>query len=289
MTTNEALRRCRRPNSLVLLGMSLGILIATLVAAVRDWRVAWRSAAVAVLLSSIVLTTSACSGGNGNGAPMASTSAAGATGSAASLVPDRDTLYDRAPKAMKEAWSFYTVTIIPGRDVLTSVPSAPPVRNMTQGRVPDNLAQRWAQDLIRRRRLAQWALANGQIDFLDWLGEYTFGDDTWRAALEQQHRVVLPDCATYPTSLSLWVADTPRDPVVLYNHVYTYFAMEFNGPCSVSVPPSSVVSVPTSWSGRHVVLVAGGEFTDDLIGDVLRGMLTDCTAAPPGHEVPCRG
>src|SRR5258708_23885238 len=161
-------------------------------------------------------------------------------GSPAWVGPVRGTSSDSAPKAMKQAWGFYTVTLIPGRDVLASVPSAPPVRNMTQGRVPDSLAQKWAQDLVRLRRLVQWALANGQIDFLDWFGERTY-DDTWRSALERQHRVVLPDCATYPPALSLWVADTPQDPVVLFDHIDTYFAMEFHGPCSVSVPPGSVV------------------------------------------------
>ncbi len=252
-------------------------------------QVVTRSAAAGALLGSVLLTGTACSGGNGDGVgPTSSASAARVTGSPASLVPVRDTPFDSAPKAMKQAWGFYTVTLIPGRDVLASVPSAPPVRNMTQGRVPDSLAQKWAQDLVRRRRLVQWALANGQIDFLDWFGERTY-DDTWRAALERQHRVVLPDCATYPAALSLWVADTPQDPVVLFDHIDTYFAMEFHGPCSVSVPPGSVVSLPTSWSGRHVVLVAGHESTDDLIGDVWRGGLTDCTSAPPGHEVQCRG
>jgi hypothetical protein len=127
---------------------------------------------------------------------------------------------------------------------------------------------------MRRQRLVQWALANRQIDFLDWLGERTFEDDTWRQLL-QSSAVAVPPCAAYPTSLALVWSPGIGDPVTSPDHVQYFFAAQYSGPCAIDVPTGSV-ALTTTWVHTRTILVAGRDFQDDVIGSVWRGYVSDC-------------
>jgi hypothetical protein len=200
-------------------------------------------------------------------------------------MPASDIPFDRASPALKAAWGTYTVTVIPGSAVFAGIPPAPHVHNLTGGLVSDSEAAGLAAALMRRRRLVQWALANGQIDFLDWFGERAFVDDTWRPLIAAGGKVNLPACATYPVSLTLWSRQAIDDPVTFPDHVKAFFAADFSGPCDVGVPPGSV-KVTSAWRTTHTFLIAARLKVDDVIGSVLRGYVSDC-ATVTNHPEAC--
>jgi hypothetical protein len=201
--------------------------------------------------------------------------------------PAQDTTFAELSPALKRVWGDFALTVVPGRGVRDSVPAAPPLRNMTGGHVSDASARRWASAVMRRARLVQWALANRQWAFLDFLGERaTQEGSTWYGASSTDTAVSLPDCAAFPSRLVLWWTDDPRDPVVVFNHVLWYFTEEFDTSCAYQVPATAGGTVTQGWAARHVVLLTGALEQDAVLGEVWRGPEVSCTDLPD-HDAAC--
>lgn len=236
----------------------------------------------------ICAALSACSGGGAASTSPSGTPRVAATATVpADPYPAQDTPFDSLSPSMKRLWGDYGLTVVPGRAV-EAVPQAPPFANMTDGHVSGSDATLMVQALMRRNRLVQWAVGARQWDFLTWLGESDGqGTPVFSGAQRQDEALHLPDCFVVPQRLSLWWAADMRDIVVIYQHVQTYFALQFQAPCAFTAEaPGGGTTTVGGFSAPTVWLVCGYIFDDPVLGAVWRGYVTPCSATT-SHAAQC--
>lgn len=140
-----------------------------------------------------------CGGGSGGGTPSAHTSTTSSTVSSAPVpatYPAKDTPLLKAPAQLQSAWtpiltydgSPVSKAVIPGAEVLTSMPPSPPAGGDI------GLASQ------RTFALVQWAEANVQTGLLRYLFRIDI-DPRFTAALDAGQGVVDPNCDVFVSSL----------------------------------------------------------------------------------------
>lgn len=190
--------------------------------------------------------------------------------------PVRTTMpIDQVPLACAELWAPYQVTLVPPPDVLRQehVPPAPRVTNLTGGRVPDSVAQRWANASNRDSGWYKWAYDYNQPPLLLRLVGPALISRIDELALSDDARIDVPDCDLYPMSYTLF----PIGP-----DGYAYFARKglptagqyvfvvlYNGPCTVTTTyPDGQVVTRADFTAPTLVFAPGRLVTDRVLGDL---------------------
>ena len=232
-------------------------------------RVTW------VVLICVCVAVAACS--SASTTPRASQTVAASPPAATSACASvrTTTPIDKVPAACAALWEPYQVTMVPPADILQQehVPSAPPVKNMTNGAVSEAEAQHWADASNWGSGWYQWAAANDQPQLLPHLAGPALIGPPEEPALEQGARLSLPACAIYPQTNTLY-------PVLADGKAY--FARKglpadddfvlvatFNGPCAATAtyPDGHTQSIPMT-SGPVIGFVPGALRRDPVLGDI---------------------
>lgn len=199
---------------------------------------------------------------------------------------------DKVSAACAALWQPYQVTMVPPPDVLKQerVPSAPPVKNMTNGAVSQGEAQHWADANNWDSGWLKWADAVDQPLLLTHIAGPALIAPEQQLALQQGASVRDPDCI-YPTSNELFplgpdgkkyfaAKGLPVDDAFV-------FVVTFAGPCAstATFPDGHSESLPGT-NGPVTAFVPGTLRHDPLLGDV---WFTDAgggcndSAGPPGE------
>lgn len=160
-------------------------------------------------------------------------------------------------------WNAYGVTLVPGADALKLAPTPIQVVNDTNGVVPADVAQDWANAYFHQAAWVQWALANAQYNFVGHLDRTgTAGSYSTTGTVSE------PNCAAYPTSLTLApITETSTDNSESgVPAEYSFFAA-YSGPCSVvQNMPGGQNSVVTSWQSDTLYVSSGYYTVDPVLG-----------------------
>lgn len=181
---------------------------------------------------------------------------------------------DKAPAACAALWQPYDVTGVPPADLLSKVPAAPKVRNMTQNAVSDKTAQEWADASNRQSAWYGWAVANGQQPFLEHLAsptELVRSSDS--SVLLDGARIVYPTCALYPDTIT--VAPTDADEIAFFEGINVtvkskYTLVEtFRGSCQINaIYPDGHKVMLSDRVDSITNFFPGTTRSDQLLGDL---------------------
>lgn len=176
--------------------------------------------------------------------------------------PDADTPRAGASPAQQHLWAAYEVATIPGKHTLDHVPPVPHLVNATGGVVPDDLANRWAAAFMHGSGWIQWGYGHAQGAFLGHL----LAEPTNVSLLDNGATETLPDCAVYPTSLTLVEGNAgvgrPASSSQ-FTMVTTY-----TGPCTATINRADGSSqADYTFAATRVIAHQGWITNDPILGD----------------------
>lgn len=230
-----------------------------------------RTGPLATAFAALVLS-SGC-GGSGSATP---TSAATPVVPISNFFPDNDTPLSGAGDALTRVWSPYEVQTIPSRHVQDTVPQPPPLFNLSNGAVPDDMLQEWANGLMRAGAWRKWAAAHAQSGFLPHIDpEHPDVSQFSSGATE-----TLPDCYVYPHSLAL--IPIPQDASGNATTQYSFVAT-FAGPCQATFNfADGHTQTADSWDTDKEVRLDGYDVDDPVLGNLWMITATnDCYSQCP--------
>jgi len=179
------------------------------------------------------------------------------------------------PAACAALWQPYGVTKVPPPDILQQehVPSAPPVRNMTNGAVPDSVAQHWADASNWESGWLKWAEANDQPGLLTHLSGGAVIGRPENAAMHDGATIAQHDCNLYPLSNALYRMGEDGAAYFARKGLQTDDAFVlvavYGGPCEARVlyPDGRQSNIP-ELSATTTALVSGVLRSDPVLGDI---------------------
>lgn len=245
------------------------------------------------VLICVGLMVAAC--GSASTKPRASQSIAPSPSAATSACASvrTTTPIDKVPAACAALWQPYQVTMVPPPDILAKehVPSAPPVKNMTNGAVPEGEAQQWANASNRGSGWFKWAEASDQPVLLPLLAGPALIGPIDEQALQQGARISLPDCAIYPVSNALYPVLSDGKAYFASKNLPTkasfVLVVVYSGPCTATATyPDGHTQVIPEVSTTTTAFEPGVLRHDALLGDLwytdAGGNCSDTGGPPPG-------
>lgn len=184
--------------------------------------------------------------------------------------PAHDTPLTQAPADLQAAWRPYGVSIIPGRDLLDSIPPLAPIH--AAGDVTVAEGRQVVTALFRANALYGWADAHAQARLRPRLAGQVYLVGKAGFAIAEGRSVIDPPCAIYPTAVTVRRLDatTNRAMAALAQSATGGYEVRasYTGPCEITVraqdgTTSVLDTIPTA------ILVATGPVRNDpLLGEI---------------------
>jgi hypothetical protein len=176
-----------------------------------------------------------------------------ATGACASVMTT--TPIAQVPGACAALWAPYGVTKVPPANLTDATPPAPQLVNATHGAVSDAELAQWIFASNRDSLWYRWAEAYDQAKLLPRLGSMSLYPTAELQALAANEAVMQPDCALFPTKVSLFpITKTDQQFFISQGESVSDpfgFVSAYPGACTVTATTSSgrtvtVESFPTA-------------------------------------------